>query len=261
MINATRLRRAVGQEIAADALQQRVLACETRRTHRTRRGVFESVSSNLLWAPAPRTPSTRAPSTSRLLAAPCSYFWATGTGKHVQRAPHRTQPKGARGTGVCPRPRAQPRPAPLTSIMRATMPSPRELTALGITICLQCMGRVTESHLLLTQTFLPLKTGCLQTSALCSGGGGSRHPGSAPETAPGPQVWSPVPDSASGSNAVCAGSPLGAQASEPWYMNGAAAVPEECARISSTRILGRRTAPFLTFLISNRAPHGATPRS
>ena len=117
--------------------------------------MFESVSSNLLWAPAPRTPSTRAPSTSRLLAAPCSYFWATGTGKHVQRAPHRTQPKGARGTGVCPRPRAQPRPAPLTSIMRATMPSPLELTALGITICLQCMGRVTESHLLLTCANVP----------------------------------------------------------------------------------------------------------
>ena len=29
----------------------------------------------------------------------------------------------------------------------------------------------------------------------------------------------------------------------------------------STRILGRRTAPFPTFLISYRVPHGFTPRS
>ena len=29
----------------------------------------------------------------------------------------------------------------------------------------------------------------------------------------------------------------------------------------STRILGRRTAPYPPFLISNRVPHGFTPRS
>ena len=29
----------------------------------------------------------------------------------------------------------------------------------------------------------------------------------------------------------------------------------------STRILGRRTAPFPPFLIPNRAPYGVTPRS
>ena len=31
--------------------------------------------------------------------------------------------------------------------------------------------------------------------------------------------------------------------------------------VLSTRILGRRTAPFPPFLIYNRAPHGVTPRS
>ena len=34
-----------------------------------------------------------------------------------------------------------------------------------------------------------------------------------------------------------------------------------CALIMSTRILGRRTAPFRPFLSSNRPPHGVTPRS
>ena len=29
----------------------------------------------------------------------------------------------------------------------------------------------------------------------------------------------------------------------------------------STRILGRRAAPFPPFLVPNRAPHGVTPRS
>ena len=39
--------------------------------------------------------------------------------------------------------------------------------------------------------------------------------------------------------------------------------PDEQIHLSqvSTRILGRRTAPFLPFLIPNRAPHGFTPRS
>ena len=37
--------------------------------------------------------------------------------------------------------------------------------------------------------------------------------------------------------------------------------PDNPAAQVSTRILGRRTAPFPTFLISNRAPHGVTPRS
>ena len=31
--------------------------------------------------------------------------------------------------------------------------------------------------------------------------------------------------------------------------------------INSTRILGRRTAPFPPFLIPTRAPHGITPKS
>ena len=32
-------------------------------------------------------------------------------------------------------------------------------------------------------------------------------------------------------------------------------------QVSTTRILGRRTAPFTAYLIPNRVPHGVTPRS
>ena len=34
-----------------------------------------------------------------------------------------------------------------------------------------------------------------------------------------------------------------------------------CTLPNSSRILGRRTAPFSPFLIPHRAPHGVTPRS
>ena len=56
-------------------------------------------------------------------------------------------------------------------------------------------------------------------------------------------------------------SPLSKSKGRAWEAVRGGFTPPAPRPSLSTRILGRRTAPFSPFLIPNCAPHGATPRS
>ena len=90
---------------------------------------------------------------------------------------------------------------------------------------------------------------CVRARARACVRRGSRNP----TTNPAPLQIAPPP------RALTA--PWNAGSVSPSSSSRCSGVP--CARwqIISTRILGRRTAPFLPFLIPNRPPHGVTPRS